>query len=293
MRAYTREEPPEPNLDWVVGDILDVPKLTAAMQGVDRVIHAAGLAHLFRPTEADERQLQAVNADGTRCVTRVAVEAGVSRLVIVSSVSVYGSSDGNRDETAPCRPLNAYGRSKLAGEQYAMEESVGRSIEVVALRLATLYGVGDPGNMRRLIGALNGGWFIQLGNGLNRKSFIHVSDAANACFLAATTPGLTGPYNVAAEPYTVRDIVAAICQALGKRPPFSLPAGLATAGAGVVSAAALGKGRLGELPEAVRKLLGNDEYSGVRFQRDTGFEAQVGLEEGISEEVRWWLAQQS
>ena len=56
------------------------------------------------------------------------------------------------------------------------------------LRLATLYGEGDPGNVGRLMRKLDRGRFLWIGDGSNRKSLLYKGDAARACMAVAERP---------------------------------------------------------------------------------------------------------
>ena len=61
-------------------------------------------------------------------------------------------------------------------------------VDLTILRMATLYGEGDPGNVARLMRAIDLGRFIWIGNGMNRKSLLHKEDAARASLEVAKTP---------------------------------------------------------------------------------------------------------
>ena len=67
------------------------------------------------------------------------------------------------------------------------------------LRLATLYGEGDPGNVGRLIRTLDRGRFLWIGDGSNRESLLYKGDAARACMAVAERPASgINIYNVSA-----------------------------------------------------------------------------------------------
>ena len=76
-------------IEWVEGDVLDMPALEAAMEGIDRVYHAAAMVS-FDPRDA--RTMHQVNVEGTANVVNAALDRGVRRLCHVSSVAAIGEA---------------------------------------------------------------------------------------------------------------------------------------------------------------------------------------------------------
>jgi nucleoside-diphosphate-sugar epimerase len=110
-------------------------------------------------------------------------------LILISSVSVYGPYTlGLYDENTPCRPVGPYPLSKFHAELRAIEIADKSGMALTILRLATLYGEGDPGNVGRLIRSLDQGRFVWIGDGSNRKSLLYKRDAARACVAVASSP---------------------------------------------------------------------------------------------------------
>ena len=148
-------------VEIIQGDIADSVVLRRACEGVSAVVHAAGLAHVFGPAAKDFARFHAVNAAGTAKLIDAAVEAGVPHIVLVSSVSVYGDYPGMMcDETVPCHPKGSYATSKWQAEIEATERIIAVQASLTILRFATIYGEGDPGNVARLVGALDRSRFI-------------------------------------------------------------------------------------------------------------------------------------
>src|SRR5690606_24466233 len=113
---------------------------------------------------------------------------------------------------------------KWEAEQRLIEVCRGSQMQAVILRLATLYGEGDRGNVARLMSAIDRGRFVWVGRGLNRKSLVHVDDAARACVLAATqSPSSsfdkTTVFNVAAPPVAMRQVVESLATTLHRPIP--------------------------------------------------------------------------
>lgn len=142
-------------LDWVDGiqprgvdfyraDVRDERTVAAALDGVDVLVHIAGLhgAHLVAGTPRED--VWKVNVDGTWRLYRQAVRSGVRRCVFASSTSVYGpgSISGEArllDETTPLAPEDIYDQTKVLGERMLKHLSVRYDIETVALRLGRFY----------------------------------------------------------------------------------------------------------------------------------------------------------
>ena len=277
--------------EYVRADILDPPSLKPVLRGATAVIHAAGLAHIFDASEAAGAPFKAVNEIGTANVVQAAVGAGVRHFVLVSSVSVYGDgSKGSCDETTPCNPMGAYAQSKWHAEKRAIELASGAGTALTILRMATIYGEGDPGNVARLIRTIDRGRFIWIGSGANRKSLIHREDAARACVVAARRPGSgVRIFNVAAPPCTMRQVVEEIATALGRPiPRWRVPAALALHAARLAAQLARGHGRFGMLHGTVQKWLADDVYDASRFWQSYDFRTKVDLAHGIRREVAWY-----
>jgi dTDP-4-dehydrorhamnose reductase len=120
-------------------DIRDEAAVREAARGIafDAVIHGAAMTEVDR-CETEFELALATNRDGTRHIARLARERG-ARLVAVSTDYVFdGTKDGPYLEDDPTAPINAYGRSKLAGEDAAREEAPG----CLVVRTSWLYGPG-------------------------------------------------------------------------------------------------------------------------------------------------------
>lgn len=283
---------PVPGAESAPADILNPASLPEVMAGVNLVIHAAGLAHVFNLPPGQENRFRQVNTDGTSHVARAAAAAGTSHFLLISSVAVYGDPESEADEDWPCRPLSPYARSKWEAEQRAADAASAHGMNVTILRLATLYGEEDPGNIRRLVQLIHRRRFVWVGDGTNRKSLLHRADAARACLEVLRRPASgIRIYNVAAPPCTMYDVVAGIAAALGRGTPrLRVPAAVVSRAAGVIGSLAGGRGRLGTLPALVRKWLADDVFSSARFDGAFNYRPGITLQEGLQREVRWFLS---
>lgn len=271
-------------------DITNPDELDTAIDGVETTIHAAGLAHIFTPGAGSDEKFRRINELGTENVARAAARSGVKHFILISSVSVYGPYTlGLYDENTPCRPVGPYALSKYHAEQRAIEVAEKSGMALTILRLATLYGEGDPGNVGRLIRSLDKGRFLWIGDGSNRKSLLYKGDAARACMAVASSPAAgIRIYNVSAPPCTMREIVDGIADALGKRPlPLRIPGSLALALSQNLSR--LPNRRLTGIHQTVCKWMAEDVYDSQLFNRTFDFSVQTSINEGIRKEVEWYL----
>lgn len=283
---------PLPN--YKQASILDNISLLPLFKKVDCVIHAAGLAHQFENNKDRWATLREVNVEGTVNITKVAIAAGVRHLILISSVAVYGSHSPNEvSEQMPCNPEGPYAQSKYLAEQGAIQVAGEAGMDLTILRLATVYGEGDPGNLARLMRAIDRGRFLWVGSGSNRKSLIHREDVARACIAVLRKP-LKGIniFNVSAPSYTMREIVEKLAKALGRSlPKWHIPVPLALGIAEMGGKFGGEKGRLAGMYSNLKKWLADDVYDATKFERTFNYQVKVGLEEGLRREVAWYRNQ--
>jgi nucleoside-diphosphate-sugar epimerase len=274
-------------------DILRAEELRPVLENATTVIHVAGLAHVFSPEVNSVEKFRQINEIGTANVATAAAATGVGHLILTSSVSVYGPCTmGVSDESTPCDPVGAYATSKRNAELKAIEISRKSGMALTILRLATLYGEGDPGNVGRLIRALDRRRFLWIGDGSNRKSLLYKKDAARVCMAVADRPASgINTYNISAPACTMREIVDGIADALGKRPfPVRVPAPLVLLLSRHLSR--IPTRRMAGLHQTVKKWLAEDVYDTRRFEEAFGFQTVTSLEDGLKREVDWYRQNQ-
>ncbi len=159
------------------GDLGDPQSLRRACEGIDTVIHLAGIAHVGSAASAEAR---AINLDGSLSLLRMAIDAGVKRFVFLSSTL---SSDQSIQ----------YGRDKHAVEEALLAAAAAGSIEVVILRAVNIYGVGMRGNIAAMIRLISSGVLPRLPKLTNRLSLVGVDDVVSALLLAATLDSPSDP----------------------------------------------------------------------------------------------------
>jgi nucleoside-diphosphate-sugar epimerase len=259
--------------------------------GVDTIIHAAGLAHQFGKSRHNKDQFFTHNVLATDNLIRNAAAHGVRNFILISSVSVYGSQRAMLcKEEHRCCPQDPYGQSKYEAEQRALASALKHGLGLTILRLATVYGEEDPGNVARLMHAIDRGRFAWIGTGDNLKSLIHRDDVARACVvvLSQNLPGVN-IFNLSGPPCPMREVVESLAAALGRKlPRWHIPAPLALALARIAGAVGPGISFLQRPYAAIRKWLADDAYDSSRFNQTFSFRTEIPIGEGLRREVSWY-----
>ena len=269
----------------VAADIEDVAALRRAMTGADAVVHMAALLHVFDRQSSLSNEYRRVNVQGTSAVMAAARDASVPQVVALSSIAVYGTQARTADEVTVPAPDTPYGVTKLAAEEEALRAvgADGTPLAVV-LRLAAVYGPSVKGNYERLVRALARRRFVQVGTGDNARTLVFEDDAAQAILLAASRPDAKrGTFNVTdGQIHTVRQIIAAISEALGRRPPrLSVPEGLAVIAASTLDRTFKLAGRTSPVTKGtLDKYLEHVAVSGRKMQDALGYRPRWTLSDG-------------
>ena len=204
----------------ISGDITDYKFMKNVMNKVDYVFHLAAESRL---QPAIENPIRAItkNCVGTTVMLQCAREAGVKRFVYSSTSSGYGNNPWPNVETQPDDCLNPYSASKVAAEKFCKMYTDLYGLETVVLRYFNVFGDRSPtkGQYAPVIGIFQrqrdaGEPLTIVGDGSQRRDFVHVEDVARANYLAAIMPlrGHVGEvFNVGSGTcYTIQQIADAI-----------------------------------------------------------------------------------
>jgi UDP-glucose 4-epimerase len=134
-------------IQLIVGDVRDVDLVTDTLrrERIEAVVHFAALKSV-EESVADPGSYFDVNVGGTLAVLRAMGRTGVRRFVFSSSCAVYGMPDRSPvDESAPLRPMNPYGESKLASERLLPWFESAHGIRSAVLRYFNAAGAADDG----------------------------------------------------------------------------------------------------------------------------------------------------
>lgn len=287
VRAALRGDgdvPPGAAEKVVVGDVATTD-WSAALAGVDCVIHAAARAHVVKDTAANSSLYFATNVEGTRRIANAAAAAGVRRLVYVSSVKVNG------EENASCaytpddvpQPLGVYATSKWLAEKSLLEVATKTQMEAVIVRPPMVYGPGVRANFLRLMRWVDKEWPLPLGAIRNRRSLVSVwnlCDLLMKLLQNPAAPGKTWMVSDGEDPSTP-DLIRRMAVAMGRRARL-LPVP-------VVLLHALGK--VTARTDEMARLCGSLVMDISRTRADLGWNPPLTLDQGISRTVDRYLSE--
>ncbi|MCA9667180.1 MAG: NAD-dependent epimerase/dehydratase family protein [Myxococcales bacterium] len=207
----------------IEGDLLDDEAVARSLAGADAVMHLAALAGV-RPSIAAPARYMRVNVEGTMSLLERCREAGVDRVVVASSSSVYGSRSQVpfREDDACDRPASPYAASKKATELCCAAHNELHGTAVTCLRYFTVYGPGQRPEMAihkfvRL--AERGEQIPMFGDGSSGRDYTFIDDivAGSIAALDRQQAGRFAIYNLGGDhAVLLRDLIAAIGVATGR-----------------------------------------------------------------------------
>lgn len=271
-RANLQEALASDRVTLVDGDIRDRDLVHDLTRGQDLVFHQAAI----RITQCAEEPRLALEVlvDGTFNVYEAAAAAGVDKVVAASSASVYGMAETfpTTEDHHPYDNDTFYGAAKTFNEGMLRSFKAMHDLDHVLLRYFNVY--GPRMDVHGLYTEVLVRWMERIadgrpplifGDGLQTMDFVQTRDIARANVLAALSDITEGVYNVASGTETsLLDLAQALLRAMDS--DLRVEHGPDRAVNGVVR-------RLADTGAA---------------RRDLGFEAQIGLEDGLRELVAWW-----
>lgn len=273
------------------GSLEDRESLERALDGVEVVYHLAGLTAAFT-----ESEFFAVNEGGTRRLVEAARRAApaLRRFVYVSTQAALGPSQpGQRlGEDAPCHPISAYGRSKLAGETVVRGAA---GLPWVIVRPPVVYGPRDR-EFLRLFRLARLGVAPVFGRGAQQLSMVFAPDLADAVVRAGSAEGAPGRVYHAAHPevVTYRDVGRAIGRAIGRAPltlPVPIPMAAAVVWAMERAAAAAGRRSVVSVDRLAEFRAPAWILAVEKAERELGWRAAHDLERGTRATAEWYRAE--
>ena len=170
-------------LDFVEGDICELPLLLDLFPGHDAVVHFAAESHVDRSLDAAAEFVR-TNVGGTQAVMEAAYRSGVGRVVHVSTDEVYGSiTEGEWTEEWPLLPNSPYAASKAGSDLIARAYARTHGLDVSVTRCSNNYGPYQ--HVEKLIplfttNLLTGVPVPLYGSGANVREWLHVDDHCRA-----------------------------------------------------------------------------------------------------------------
>jgi UDP-glucose 4-epimerase len=261
------------NVDVVEGDIRDRAHVAELMQGIDVLFHMAALR--ITQCAAEPRTALEVMVDGSYNVLEAAIEAGVRKVVVASSASAYGLAVDFPTTEAhhPYANDTLYGAAKVFLEGLLRSMHAMNGLDYVALRYFNVYGkrmdihgVYTEVLVRWMERIESGTPPLILGDGSQTMDFVNVDDVARATLLAAEVAATDEVFNIASGTETsLLELAGMLLKAMDRT---DLEIQFA--------------------PErAVNKVPRRLADTTLARER-LGFEATIGLEEGLLRLVDWW-----
>lgn len=264
----------DPRVELVRGDIRDPATVQKATQGMDAVIHMATLR--ITACAAEPRAALEVMCDGSYNVLEAAQAAQVQKVVAASSASIYGLAEAfpTREDHHPYNNRTWYGASKIMLEGLLRSFNDMYGLPYVALRYFNVYGprMDIHGKYTEVLIR----WMeriaadtppLILGDGSTTMDFVYIEDVARSNILALGSDVSDEVFNVASGVETsLNELAAALLAVMGSKlaPEYG--------------------------PERKVNPVSRRLADTSKAKRMLGFEARVGLEEGLRRLVQWWRA---
>jgi len=160
------------NVSYSASDVRESIDIQNLIDGVDWIIN---LAAIHREPGHKPHEYFETNIKGARNVCEFAERVGCKNILFTSSIAVYGPTHEQTDENTLTTPNSPYGSSKLAAELiHEAWQKAGEGRRLIICRPGVIYGPGDPGNILRMIQAIQKGYFAFPGSTKIYKSYGYI-----------------------------------------------------------------------------------------------------------------------
>jgi dTDP-glucose 4,6-dehydratase len=258
----------DPRLEFVHGDICDVPLVEQVLAGADVLVHFAAESHVDRSI-LGAAEFVRTNVLGTQTLLDAALRGGVGKVVAVSTDEVYGSIEqGSWPETDPLQPNSPYAASKAGADLLARSYARTHGLDVSVTRGSNTYGPHQfPEKVIPLFvtNLLDGLPVPLYGDGLNVREWLHVADHC-AGIQAVVERGRPGEvYNVGGgTEMTNLELTERLLALTGRGPEFVMP---------------------------VEDRKAHDRRYSVDWSKladELGYAPEVGFDDGLASVVAWY-----
>lgn len=282
----------EKEIETIHANLQDPESLKEALQGIEGVIHVAGVT-----ASKTKEGFFKNNQLATRNVLEATKRYGdnVRRFVLISSQTAGGPSlDGKPvTEETPPHPITTYGRSKLAAEEESRQFR--ENFPVTILRLPAIYGPRDTAILS-FFQTVNKGIKPLIGFKEKFINLAHVYDIAQGIELGLTKPEAENRtfYIGSERQYGWRELSNLASQIIGRRGLFvPIPHVLVSGIAGISEFTSFFKKKPSVLDWEKRLDITQKNWicSIERAQKELGYAPKVGIKEGFEETIEWYKAQ--
>jgi nucleoside-diphosphate-sugar epimerase len=266
----------------ITGDLAGDVAWPSLLEGVECVVHCAGMAHVELRSPEDLARAEQTNTGATRALARAAAAAGVQQFIYLSSAKIMGERSGAQPwtEDDPPAPADPYAHSKAAAEAALAEVAGATDLCVTVLRPPLVYGPGVRANFLRLLALADSRWPLPLGSAHAPRSLVYVGnlvDAIAACI---------GRRDACGQTFFVTDgqdlAVAELLRLL--RNGLSRPTRLLPCPAAPLQLAAATAGRTDDL----QRLLAPAQCSSQRLRERLGWTPPVPLAHALRITTDWY-----
>jgi nucleoside-diphosphate-sugar epimerase len=269
-----------PGVELAYGDVTDEGRMRDVLRGCDIAFHAAGV--LDGSLAAQRR----VNVDGTRNVVRAAADAGVGRVVHVSSAGAYGfGGPGDVSEDTPLRPGHAaYGVTKAEAEGVVRQIGRERGLACSIIRPGMIYGPGSRVWTEVMFTIARRNPTLFPGDGSGSIPAIYLDDVVDLMTVLAVHPAAAGEtFNCTPDPSpTWREFLGAYAALAGHRRWVAIPVTPLRVVARLVAAVAPGDTRLKDLPQVLGFVTSARRFRMDKARARLAWAPRIPLHEGIA-----------
>jgi nucleoside-diphosphate-sugar epimerase len=283
----------DPARGVVAGDTTDPGPWLASLRGCDAIVHTAAV--VSNAVDVDEQWR--VNVLGTRRVVEAARDAGVPRVVHLSSIRAFsdlGFPDGVTEDH-PVRPDgNPYVDTKIASEQVLLQAHAAGEVDAVIVRPGDVYGPGSRPWVLLPLEAIRARRFVLPAMGRGVHSPVYVDDLVDGVVRATAHPAAAGEVFTIAGPRGVpcAEYFGHLYRMLGRRGPLCLPTPAAVALAELADRTNRLRGRRDEVNAiSMRYFTRTGTYSIEKARRILGYAPAVELDEGMRRTEEWLRAE--
>ena len=277
------------NIELIYGDLLEKESLKNTVKGIDIIYHLAAIA---RPVCIPDKEYFEVNLEGTKNLIYACLNEKIKKFIHISSISAIGPSKDNKpvnEQTQP-NPIDTYGESKLATEQFISNFLKEHKFPITIIRPPMIYGPGDF-EMLRMFKAVQKRMFPLLKGGKSLMEFCYVENLIQGIILAAKKGKSGEIYHISDEKsYTVKEVLETIAKIENVKPPRKVPILLVkTVGLSMEVLAKIFKFHPPFCRNTTDWLTTNYWISNTsKAKKELGYKPNINLEQGINRTINWY-----
>ena len=275
-------------IDWVKYDLCDeYIDYTKLLEGVEFVIHLAGLAHVTGQHKGTLKKFRMVNVAGTRKLATEAAGRGIRRFIFISTVKVHGETNTLVDgghmkrfvESDTPEPKASYAISKLEAEQVVKDVCNAGQMKYVILRPPLIYGPYVKAYLLRLIELIAKGIPLPFASINNQRSLLYVDNLGHAIVAAIERPAaVNNTYLVSDVDISLPQLIREISRHFDQTAKlFSLPVPLLRFA-----------GRYTGQQAVVDRLTESLVLDSHKIRRELKWSPAVSFEDGLKTMVDWY-----